>query len=241
MTVHIFDTDIAVKYGVNAAILLQNLGYWIKQNEANQTNYYDGFYWTYNSRRAYRLLFPYMSERQINTAFQKLIDDGLVITGNYNKIAYDRTLWYALTQKGKSILHFDIMENVDLQNGNEQIETPIPNINTDVLTDKKPYKIIVEYLNEKAKTAYKSKTKDTQKHINARLAEGFTVDDFKTVIDKKCTEWIGTEWEKFLRPSTLFGTKFEQYLNAPSTGRKTYGTNGIEINTNAPDDLAGIL
>lgn len=241
MTVHIFDTDIAVKYGVNAAILLQNLGYWIKQNEANQTNYYDGFYWTYNSRRAYRLLFPYMSERQINTAFQKLIDDGLVITGNYNKIAYDRTLWYALTQKGKSILHFDIMENVEVQNGNNQIETPIPNINTDVLTDKKPYKTIVEYLNEKAKTAYKSKTKDTQKHINARLAEGFTVDDFKAVIDKKCTEWIGTEWEKFLRPSTLFGTKFEQYLNAPTTGRKTYGTNGIEINTTAPDDLAGIL
>ena len=241
MTVHIFDTDIAVKYGVNAAVLLQNLGYWIKQNEANQTNYYDGFYWTYNSRRAYRELFPYMSERQINTAFQKLIDDGLVITGNYNKIAYDRTLWYALTQKGKSILHFDIMENVENQNGNNQIETPIPNINTDVSTDKKPHKTIVEYLNEKAKTAYKSKTKDTQKHINARLAEGFTVEDFKTVIDKKCTEWIGTEWEKFLRPSTLFGTKFEQYLNAPSTGRKTYGTNGIEINTNAPDDLAGIL
>ncbi len=241
MTIHIFDTDIAVKYGVNAAVLLQNLGYWIKQNEANQTNYYDGYYWTYNSRRAYRELFPYMSERQINTAFQKLIDDGLVITGNYNKIAYDRTLWYALTQKGKSILHFDIMENAESQNGNNQNETPIPYINTDVLTDKKPYKTIVEYLNEKAKTAYKSKTKDTQKHINARLAEGYTVDDFKTVIDKKCTEWIGTDWEKFLRPSTLFGTKFEQYLNAPTTGRKTYGTNGIEINTNAPDDLAGIL
>ena len=241
MTVHIFDTDIAVKYGVNAAVLLQNLGYWIKQNEANETNYYDGNYWTYNSRRAYRELFPYMSERQINTAFQKLIDDGLVITGNYNKIAYDRTLWYALTQKGKCILHFDIMENDEISNGNGQNETPIPNINTNVFTDKKPYKTIVSYLNEKAKTAYKTKTKDTQKHINARLAEGFTVDDFKTVIDKKCAEWIGTEWEKFLRPSTLFGTKFEQYLNAPTTARKSYGANGVEINNNAADDLAGIL
>lgn len=241
MTVHIFDTDIAVKYGVNAAVLLQNLGYWIKQNEANETNYYDGNYWTYNSRRAYRELFPYMSERQINTAFQKLIDDGLVVTGNYNKIAYDRTLWYALTQKGKSILHFDIMDNGEAANGSGQNETPIPNINTNGFTDKKPYKTIVDYLNKKARTAYKSKTKDTQKHINARLAEGFTVDDFKTVIDKKCAEWIGTDWEKFLRPSTLFGTKFEQYLNAPVTARKTYGANGVEINTNAADDLAGIL
>jgi len=241
MTIHIFDTDIAVKYGVNAAVLLQNLGYWIKQNEANGTNYFDGFYWTYNSRRAYRELFPYMSERQINTAFQKLIDDGLVITGNYNKIAYDRTLWYALTQKGKSILHFDVMGSVEMSNRSGQIETPIPNINTDVFTDKKPYKTIIEYLNEKAKTAYKSKTKATQQHINARLAEGFTVDDFKNVIDKKCAEWIGTEWEKFLRPSTLFGTKFEQYLNAPITARKAYGANGVEINATAPDDLAGIL
>ena len=129
--IHIFDTDIAVKYGVNAAVLLQNLGFWIKQNEANETNFFDGTYWTYNSRRAYRELFPYMSERQIDTAFRKLIDDGLVITGNYNKVAYDRTLWYALTQKGKCILHFDGMENTESSNREAQNVKPIPNINTD--------------------------------------------------------------------------------------------------------------
>ncbi len=129
---HLFDVDIAKQYGVNAAILLENIGYWIKQNEANETNFFDGYYWTFNSRRAYRELFPYMSERQINTAFDKLISDGLIITGNYNKIAYDRTLWYALTQKGKCILHFDIMENNNSSNGNREIERPIPNKNTDV-------------------------------------------------------------------------------------------------------------
>lgn len=133
--IHIFDTDIAVKYGVNAAVLLQNLGFWIKQNEANETNFFDGTYWTYNSRRAYRELFPYMSERQIDTAFRKLIDDGLVITGNYNKVAYDRTLWYALTQKGKCILHFDGMENTEMSNGKSQNVKPIPNINTNQNTN----------------------------------------------------------------------------------------------------------
>ena len=127
---HLFDVEIAKQYGVNSAILLENLGYWIKQNEANEVNFYDGNYWTYNSRRAYRELFPYMSERQIDTAFRKLIDDGLVVTGNYNKVAYDRTLWYALTQKGKSILHFDGMEKDKMSNGNLQNVTPIPNINT---------------------------------------------------------------------------------------------------------------
>lgn len=124
---HYFDIEIATKYGINSAIILQNLAHWIKQNQANQTNFYDGEYWTFNSRRAYKELFPYLSERQINTAFEKLIENDLIKTGNYNKIAYDRTLWYALTQKGKCILHFDIMDADELQNRESQIVEPIPN------------------------------------------------------------------------------------------------------------------
>lgn len=133
---HIFDVDIAQRYGVNAAVLLENIGYWIKRNEANGVNFFDGTYWTFNSRRAYRQLFPYMSERQIDTAFRKLIDDGVLKTGNYNKLAYDRTLWYALTQKGESILHFDGMERANMSNGNSQNDEPIPNINPDIKADK---------------------------------------------------------------------------------------------------------
>ena len=80
--------------------------------------------------------------------------------------------------------------------------------------DEKPYKIIVDYLNQKVGTSYRPNSKNTVKHINARLTDGFTVDDFKTVIDKKCEEWKGTDMEQYLRPETLFGTKFESYLNA---------------------------
>lgn len=86
--------------------------------------------------------------------------------------------------------------------------------------DKELYIIIVSYLNEKASTNYKHTTKKTREAIHARLAEGFTVEDFKTVIDKKCAEWIGTEFEQYLRPSTLFGTKFESYLNAKVVTKK---------------------
>ena len=82
--------------------------------------------------------------------------------------------------------------------------------------NKEIYISVVSYLNEKAGTRYKPTTPKTKTAIHARLAEGFTLDDFKTVIDKKCMEWIGTEWEKFLRPETLFGTKFEGYLNVNS-------------------------
>lgn len=80
--------------------------------------------------------------------------------------------------------------------------------------DKEIYKYIVSYLNEKAGTNYKASSKKTQSLIHARLAEGFKVDDFKTVIDKKCADWIGDpKMQKYLRPETLFGTKFEGYLN----------------------------
>jgi len=76
------------------------------------------------------------------------------------------------------------------------------------------FKEIIFYLNEKAGMNYRAASKKTQSCIHARLAEGFTIEDFKIVIDKKCAEWIGTEYEKYLRPETLFGTKFEGYLNA---------------------------
>ncbi len=84
---------------------------------------------------------------------------------------------------------------------------------------------IIDYLNEKAQTRYRATTAKTRALIHARLSEGFVVGDFKTVIDKKCAEWQGTEWEKFLRPETLFGTKFEGYLNARQTVQKSTNKN----------------
>ena len=98
---------------------------------------------------------------------------------------------------------------------------------------------IVEYLNQKAGTRYQTKSKKTKSCIHARLEEGFTVDDFKTVIDKKCSEWIGTEFEKYLRPETLFGTKFENYLNAKMTKTTKTSNTGHppDVDLNDLDDL----
>ena len=72
---------------------------------------------------------------------------------------------------------------------------------------------IIDYLNKTIGTKYTYKNKATIKHINARLSEGFTFNDFVTVIDKKSKEWRGTRMEAYLRPETLFGNKFEGYLN----------------------------
>jgi len=76
-----------------------------------------------------------------------------------------------------------------------------------------PYKEIIDYLNEKAGTKYHATSSATKRLINGRIHDGFELKDFKLVIDKKVSEWKNTSMNKYLRPQTLFGTKFESYLN----------------------------
>lgn len=95
--------------------------------------------------------------------------------------------------------------------------------------EKEIYITIVSYLNEAAGTKYKATAEKTRKLIRARLAEGFTVEDFQRVIDTKCADWLNTDYAKFLRPETLFGTKFESYLNQ----RTGAGKHGNGRNENA--------
>ena len=135
---HSFDINIAKEYGIQPAIILNHLYFWITKNKANNTNFYNENYWTYNSKKAFSELFPYMTERQIDYALRKLIDCGLVITGNYNKSSYDRTLWYAITKKGYSIIQNCEMETTILSNGDNENVEPIPDINTDSKPINKP-------------------------------------------------------------------------------------------------------
>ena len=108
-------------------------------------------------------------------------------------------------------------------------------------TDNEYIKNIVEYLNAKADTKYRASTESTARHVRARLNEGFSVDDFYTVIDKKVAEWKGTDMEKYLRPETLFGSKFENYLNAKTRSGQKRGANGVLIDDRQADELDGIF
>lgn len=77
-----------------------------------------------------------------------------------------------------------------------------------------PYEDIVSYLNEKVSKSFKHKTAKTRSLIKARFKDGFTIDDFKRVIDIKAAQWLNdSHMSQYLRPETLFGTKFESYLN----------------------------
>lgn len=83
-------------------------------------------------------------------------------------------------------------------------------------------KEIINYLNNKLNSNYKYSTRTTKDKIKARLNEGFKLDDFIAVIDKKTEEWLNTDMEKYLRPETLFGTKFESYLNQKNIQQQTH-------------------
>lgn len=138
MALHMFDPQVAKEYGVNAAIIFQNLAYWIEHNSANGANFHEGRYWTYNSVKAFSKLFPYLTEKQIRGALKKLEEGGMIIVSNYNKSAYDRTRWYALADKGFSIWTKGQMDFSEKENENAQEGEPIPDINTNVTTSNKP-------------------------------------------------------------------------------------------------------
>lgn len=93
---HFFDPEIAVQYGVDEAVFIQNLRYWIQRNEADETNFYEGKYWVYNSQRAWPKFFPYWTRKQIRRIVEKLRDLGVIEVGCFNESPYDRTAWYTL-------------------------------------------------------------------------------------------------------------------------------------------------
>ena len=129
---------------------------------------------------------------------------------------------------------FDVVEGIKKGKSNrppiDPLVASVTDSDSDSVTDSvsitDTFKEIVNYLNMILGSKYKHTTKKTQDCIKARLNEGFTVDDFKTVIEKKSKEWMGTDMEKYLRPETLFGNKFEGYLNQTTTKMDKSSGNG---------------
>jgi hypothetical protein len=98
---HHFKVRDAKRYGIKEAILLYNLKFWIAKNKASGKHFYKGRTWTYNSYKAFSELFPYLSESQIKRALASLVKQGAILKGNFNKMRYDRTNWYALSDESE--------------------------------------------------------------------------------------------------------------------------------------------
>jgi len=157
---HHFNIEEAKKYGIECAVLLYNIRYWIEKNKANGTHFYEGKYWTYNSSKAFSKLFPYLSRTQIARHLRKLEDFGILISGNFNSQNYDKTKWYSIVDEPCTKLNMDSselnepctklnMDSSELNEGVFKIVQPIPDINTD---NKPKLKTQIENKSELEKT-----------------------------------------------------------------------------------------
>lgn len=140
MAIHALEPEVAVEVGINAAIIYKNIQYWYDHNKKNDKNFFEGYYWTYNSMKAFRDDFPYLTDKQIRIALDTLENKGYIKTGNYNKSAYDRTKWYAdlranrVALQGISICPPGQMEVDEKANGIALQGEPIPIDNTIIST-----------------------------------------------------------------------------------------------------------
>lgn len=142
-----FDTRLADRYGLNEAVMLSHLTYWIFRNQTNGRHFHEGKYWTYNSAKAFAQQFSFWSEPQIRRVLKSLEEKGLIIKGNFNEIAYDHTTWYSfsdpffkelredfnLSLRCDEIVTSDVTKSSDLISRNRHII-----IGTDNKPDNKP-------------------------------------------------------------------------------------------------------
>ena len=159
---HSFNVELAKKYGIEEAILIENIAFWIKKNMTNNKNYINGEYWVYNSSKSFNELFPYMNCKKIQRALLKLEKLNVIKSDNFNKLPYDKTKWYAIVDpQVKKIFELNVsddfiskdnmsngtdhfvqrndpncpMDRSDLSNGRDDFVQPIPVINTIIKTD----------------------------------------------------------------------------------------------------------
>ena len=164
---HHFNTDIAKDFGIEEAIILHSIFFWLSKNASNNKHFYDGLYWFYNSKKAFVEMFPYMNETKIFRLLKNLEEKGIIAKGNYSKDKWDKTNWYALTKNGidymvrngyknndlQSLLQNDTIERVKMNDGALQNEQSIlinNNTYTNTYTNKK----------DKDKSLSKKTTKD---------------------------------------------------------------------------------
>lgn len=111
--------QLACKIGLNEAIVLQQIHYWLEINKKSDRNKRDSYYWTYNSYENWNEQFPFWSVRTIKTIFTNLEKSGLVITSNYNQLKIDRTKWYRIDYKVLEILESSPLCNICTTNVQE--------------------------------------------------------------------------------------------------------------------------
>lgn len=183
---------LAVKLGLNESLILQQVHYWVQHNKKTNRNFKDGEYWTFNTYDNWQEQFPFFSKSTVVRTIQKLVKDGLLITGNYNKMKMDKTKWYRINyNKLYSICESPCSQNDNMSDGNLSITLPetYPDTKKEN-TEEGGEAESTSKTTEQITTLYKEHcpnlpapikiTDKRRKAINARLKE-HTIEDFETV------------------------------------------------------------
>lgn len=228
------DQDLATVIGLNEAIVLQQLNYWLHSKSAKKIN---GKWWIYNTYENWKEQnFPFWSLATIRRTFSSLEKKEVVVSANFNRAGFDKTKWYSIDETKLNQLMSsacDQNEQTSCSNctdGTDQNEHTYTRYYTETTSDtnknsdksqvtyqqsqstKKedksesiPYKEIIDYLNQKTGAHYKQSSKANRRLIKARWDEDYRLDDFKKVIDNKAFDWQNdSKMWKYMRPATLF-------------------------------------
>lgn len=218
---HSFDIKYAEKYGINCAIILNNLIFWAKKNSANNTHVYDGSVWVYNSIRAWKELFPYMTENHIRNALKKLEEEGIIISGNYNEHKYDQTKWYSIIDESiceNNQIHLSILTNGIVKNNK-----PIPIVKSIVISNNNNIiveseisdaDIVAKYLHKNI-VAYNPKFVGKWESWSKDISYAINIDKRTKEELINCINWIyNSKKGEFWIPNILSGKKLREKYNA---------------------------
>ena len=250
---HSFNVEIAKKYGIEKAVLLENFYFWIKKNKANKRNMHEGKVYTYNTAEAFAELFPYIKERKIAQILREMEnEDGLLISGQFHN--YDRTKSYTLTDYAMSFFEPSIIQKSDngiSENCTMENQKNVSCLNTDINSDvnsnintdkgkkpKKEYDIIYEHYQKNYDILFQQGKLQTNKvqieygkcgKLLKGLFRNYSADELFEILDRGMNDkWIV---EGGYNLSILLSAN---QLNKLLNGKSTTSQNGGYINNKRP-------
>ena len=234
-------TSLARELGLNEAIMLQQMHYWLIKS----SHEFEGVKWFYKTLEDWQTEFPFWSTMTIRRTLTNLEKQKVIRIGNFNKKKFDKTKWYTIEYQcvNRRCVQYEQTMCSNRTDGCVQFEQTYTREYTETTTEnngskEKPLKVvwteetkyIIDYLNKRTGKKYSVKTKKTAQLVHKLLDNGFTVEDFERVIDIKCKQWLNNEkMNQYLRPRTLFSEKFEDYLNEAPARTKQQGASGQSV------------
>ena len=212
---HSFNVEVAEKFGIEKAVILENFYFWIKKNKANKRNMHEGKVYTYNTAEAFAELFPYIKERKIAQILREMEnEDGLLISGQFHN--YDRTKSYTLTDYAMSFFEPSNIQNFDngkSENCTMENQKNVSCLNTDINSDvnsnintdkgkkpKKEYDIIYEHYQKNYDILFQQGKVQTNKvqieygkcgKLLKGLFRNYSVDELFEILDRGMNDkWI---------------------------------------------------